>query len=227
MRPSANVTNWRPIAPPYNNFAPVLFTIFVGLGTCHSSIDLGSLCWHSFRDSPNSSVQPKFRFRLKLSLRWKSCHCWLGQQTVCHRPSKKLTESTSLSNLFQVLLNLKYEICLQKNTFFSHKLKPTTAFPLQLKLHDWCLHRFVSLCCDESGLFLLTPGVSGPGSVYGLWSPLSAPELQWPPPGDSPACCLTRGQTLVRVMSVPVAMSFIELDCLWERVGKKLCEMPT
>ena len=49
VRPSANVTNCRPIAPPYNNFAFVLFTIFCLLiGTRQS---LKTLTWAQSADT--------------------------------------------------------------------------------------------------------------------------------------------------------------------------------
>ena len=87
------------------------------------------------------------------------------------------------------------------------------------------MHRFETIYyyCDENGLFLLTcdvsPSVSGPGVVYRLWSPLSAPELRAPPPVTAtrrqPGLLLDPGDKVwLEVMSVPVAMSFIELDCL-------------
>ena len=115
VRPSANVTNCRPIAPPYNNFAPYFSQYFVG--TCHSR-HWPWLCWHSFRDSKNSSVQLKFGFRLKKSAPDLGGLGW--RQTVSVSKAQKLTESTSFSNLVQFFLDLKYKT-FQRST--KHQLK--------------------------------------------------------------------------------------------------------
>ena len=227
MRPSANVTNWRPIAPPYNNFAPVLFTIFVGIGTCHPDIDLDSLCWHFFRDSPNSSVQPKFRFRLKQpALDILPVLTWPANSLSRH--SKKLTPFQTSSKFFWIW-NMK---SVYKKYFFkvSHLIKPTTASSLLLKLSDWCLAQIwhLTLYCDENGLFLLTSDVSGPGCVGGLWSPLSL--LRAPAPvtatRDSPACCLTRETKFGRMWCLFLLRWVLLSWIVFERVGKKLWRCP-
>ena len=174
MRPSANVTNWRPIAPPYNNFAPVLFTIFVG--TRHSDIDLGSLCWHSFcsfRDSQNSSVQPKFRFRLKQSA--------LDILRVLTRLSLILASKQSVTGAktywINLLSNLESEIWnLSTRNTFPIKMKTTPSVKTSWLMFAKIWH--LTLLWWEWFISADTPLMS-PGRVVsvdcGLLSPLRAP----------------------------------------------------